>query len=239
MPAAYNHPDERFKHLFTLVGSLVATAASQDTRSQIIEAAGPIFAEKGFQAATVREICQAAGANLASVNYYFRDKERLYLATVLRASEMRRAEVPLPQWSSDTLPEERLRGFIRTIIERMVVMRKAPWQVKLMNREILQPTEACRDLIREYFRPHFEMLLAILDEMLPRDLPEHSRTQIGFSIVSQCLFYRLCGESVAMMVGEEALAAHYQGQQLADHIARVSLAALGRGELFARNTNES
>jgi TetR/AcrR family transcriptional regulator, regulator of cefoperazone and chloramphenicol sensitivity len=217
-------------------GFAVATAASEDTRSQIIEAAGPIFAEKGFQAATVREICQAAGANLASVNYYFRDKERLYLATVLRASEMRRAEVPLPEWPSDTPPEERLRGFIRTIIERMVVMRKAPWQVKLMNREILQPTEACRDLIRAYFRPQFEMLLAILDEMLPRETPEHARTQLGFSIVSQCLFYRLCGESVAMMVGEEALAAHYQGEQLAEHIARVSLAALGRGELFAPHT---
>jgi AcrR family transcriptional regulator len=210
----------------------VATAATIDTRSQIIEAAGPIFAEKGFQAATIREICQAAGANLASVNYYFRDKERLYHETVIRASEMRREEVPLPQWSPQTPPQERLRGFIRTIIERMVVMRAAPWQVKLMNREILQPTEACRDLIRAYFRPHFEMLLAILDELLPADTPLHTRTQLGFSVVSQCLFYRLCGESVAMMVGEAELAAHYQADQLAAHIARVSLAALGHGDVL-------
>jgi AcrR family transcriptional regulator len=209
----------------------VATVAAEDTRAHIIEAAGPIFAEKGFHAATIREICQAAGANLASVNYYFRDKERLYHETVLRASEMRRAEAPLPQWSPETPPAERLKGFIHTIIERMVLMRKAPWQVKLMNREILQPTEACRDLIREYFRPHFEMLLAILDEMLPAGTPDHTRTQLGFSVVSQCLFYRMCEESVAMMVGEEELAAHYQGEQLAAHIARFSLAAFGHGNL--------
>ena len=38
-----------------------------------------------------------------------------------------------------------------------------------------------------------------------------------------------------MMVGEEELAAHYQGEQLAAHIARVSLAALGHGALVERS----
>ena len=44
-----------------------------DTATRVLNAAGPIFAEKGFKDATVREICSAAGVNLASVNYYFRD----------------------------------------------------------------------------------------------------------------------------------------------------------------------
>ena len=50
--------------------------STDDTASRLLNAAGPIFAEKGYQNATVREICAAAGVNLASVNYYFRDKER-------------------------------------------------------------------------------------------------------------------------------------------------------------------
>ncbi|MBL9122992.1 MAG: TetR family transcriptional regulator, partial [Planctomycetaceae bacterium] len=34
--------------------------ASDDARNRILKAAGPVFADKGFQGATVREICQAA-----------------------------------------------------------------------------------------------------------------------------------------------------------------------------------
>ena len=47
------------------------------TRLQLIEAAGEVFAEMGFQNATVREICRRAGANVAAVNYHFQSKEAL------------------------------------------------------------------------------------------------------------------------------------------------------------------
>ena len=45
------------------------------TQLKLLEAAGRVFAEKGFQKATVREIVKAAGLrNIAAVNYYFGDK---------------------------------------------------------------------------------------------------------------------------------------------------------------------
>ena len=58
---------------------------TDDARTRMLNAAGPIFADKGFAAATVREICQQAEVNLAGVNYYFGDKERLYIETVKSA----------------------------------------------------------------------------------------------------------------------------------------------------------
>ncbi len=57
-----------------------------ETRQRLLETAGQVFAEQGFRAATVRDICRRAGANIASVNYHFGDKERLYSEVLLFAS---------------------------------------------------------------------------------------------------------------------------------------------------------
>ena len=50
----------------------------QDTERKIKEAARSIFLHKGFEATRTRDIADAAGINLALLNYYFRSKRRLY-----------------------------------------------------------------------------------------------------------------------------------------------------------------
>ena len=58
----------------------IAVAMTEDQSSldvkkeKLIEAAGQVFAEFGFQGATMREICLRAGANMATLNYYFGGK---------------------------------------------------------------------------------------------------------------------------------------------------------------------
>src|SRR5271156_6006861 len=59
--------------------------ADQQTRSALLEAAGHVFAEKGFDGATGKEICRRAGANTAAVNYYFGSMRGLYAATLWEA----------------------------------------------------------------------------------------------------------------------------------------------------------
>jgi len=201
--------------------------STDDIRSRILEAAGPVFADKGYRAATVRAICLAAGVNVASVNYYFGDKERLYIEAVRRAHELTVTKVPLPDWPPGIPPETRLRDFIRTLIDRLLGGHEAPWQTRLMMREILQPSGACRALVEDFFRPHMERLLTILDDIVPSELPPHRRQQIAFSIVGQCVYYRVASPIIAFLVPEEELAAHYAPDQLVDHITAMSLAALG------------
>ncbi|QDU40629.1 putative HTH-type transcriptional regulator YttP [Maioricimonas rarisocia] len=201
---------------------------ADDTRDRVIDAAGPIFAEKGFEGATVREICQAAGVNLASVNYHFGDKQRLYFATVKAAHLMRMKQVPPAQWPEETTPEEQLRLYIHTALRRMLGHNELSWQMRLMTREILQPTGALVDVVEQGIRPQLSVLLGILDHFLPPDTPEHVRYQTAFSIIGQCLHYRFGKDFVAMLVPEEERNEHYSIEQLADQITRFSLAALTR-----------
>ncbi|NDG34858.1 MAG: TetR/AcrR family transcriptional regulator, partial [Betaproteobacteria bacterium] len=62
---------------------------AEDPRDRILLAAGQEFAEHGYEAATVRDICLAAAVNVAAVNYYFGDKRRLYVESVKHAHEER------------------------------------------------------------------------------------------------------------------------------------------------------
>lgn len=210
-----------------------------DARIRLLDAAGPVFAEKGFVAATIREICGQAGLNVASVNYYFGDKERLYIETVKRARQAREEKVPTPELPIDATPETRLRSFITTLITRMLGSDAAPWQSRLMMREVLRPTKACQELVREYFRPDFDRLMNILDAVVPAETSSHVRQQIGFSIVGQCLFYRVAGEVVGMIVEEEDLRDHFKVEQLAEHITTASWAMLGQRPFFDFNSAQA
>ena len=203
--------------------------AQDDTKVRVLDAAGPVFADKGYQAATVREICQAADVNLASVNYYFGDKQQLYDEAVRQAHQLCIEQVPMPDWPADAPAEAKLAGFIRTMLTRMVGSQSAPWQTRLMMREVLDPTETCRQMVDDYFRPHFAMLLTILDELIEGDLPLHRRQQIGFSIVGQCLYYRVAGEVVTMMVGDAQQEEHFTIERIAEHITQLTLSALCPG----------
>src|ERR1700722_18946653 len=90
------------------------------TRARILEAAGAVFAEKGCDSATIRDICQLAGANIAAVNYHFGDKQRLYVQAVKRAHQALVELTPLPKWPPDTPARLKLRDFIETFLTRVL-----------------------------------------------------------------------------------------------------------------------
>ncbi len=197
----------------------------EDTRLQILKAAGPIFAERGFQAATVREICKAAAVNVAAVNYYFGDKEGLYLESVKLAAQQQVERFPLPARPPEISAEVRLYDFILTLLTRLLD-EDQPWQSRLMMREVLRPTSACRELAEGHMRPHFEILLQVLGELVAPGTPPRTLRQIGFSVVGQCLHYRVAGSVISMLTPPDEHDACYATPQLAEHIWQFSLAAL-------------
>jgi AcrR family transcriptional regulator len=68
----------------------------ETTATRLLDAAERIFAEQGIEAASVRAITHAAGANIAAVNYHFGSKQDLVQALLeRRVTEMHDARRPL------------------------------------------------------------------------------------------------------------------------------------------------
>jgi AcrR family transcriptional regulator len=194
-------------------------------RERIVDAAGELFAERGFDATTVRDICQAAEANVAAVNYYFGDKQRLYIEAVVRAHRWRMDRVKLPDWDADTAPEKKLADFIHTFIRRVLTGPGDTWHSRLIMREISNPSAACAELVQSSIRPQFEILLSILHELLPGERDQEKLRLTAFSIVGQCLFYHFADPVIRNLLGPEEYN-NLDIEKLANHVGEFSLSAI-------------
>ncbi|MDR3617855.1 MAG: CerR family C-terminal domain-containing protein [Paludisphaera borealis] len=202
-------------------------AVQDPTKQRLLEAAGEEFAEKGFELARVRAICERAGANLAAVNYHFGDKEQLYREVLLEAHRCGLDPASEPALAPLS-PADKLRAFITHFCEHVIAFGGADsWQTRLMMREIVDPTPALEFLVRESIRPRFEQLKAIMREVRP-EADEQRLDVLCFSVIGQCLHYKTARRVMERLIGDDryqALTASY----LADHIAEFTLAALGLG----------
>lgn len=196
---------------------------SDNPRERLLEAAGEIFAEKGFKGATVREIIDRASVNIAAVNYYFRDKERLYIEAVKHGACVE-ADEQL-SWLADTPPDAKLADFIRFHVVRLLAPDKPAWHARLMMRELSQPSAACTELVRDYIQPKSRILGGILEELLPSGTPRKQQFLTAFSIMGQILFYCTHKPIVLLLLGEEH--PYEDTAALADHITSFTLRALG------------
>jgi len=197
-----------------------------ETRRQILDAAGEVFAEVGFGRATVREICRRAGVNIAAVNYHFGDKETLY-AEVLRHSQRMAFEKypPLLGVAADARPEDKLRAFVRSFLLRLFDNGPITRFGRMMSREMVEPTGALDLLLEERIRPMADQLRGIMAEILGRSPKDEKVRLCLFSVVSQCVFFHHCRTMISRLFPEQQLDAAVV-EQLADHITCFSLAAL-------------
>jgi len=203
-----------------------AVDAHDETRRQLLAAAGEVFAAAGFHHATVREICRLARANIAAVNYHFGDKEALY-GEVLRYAQQQAFEKypPLLGVTADSPPEERLRAFIHSFLLRIFDQGPVAWFGKIMVREMIEPTGALDSLLKERIRPMADQLLCTVAEILDCPPTDEKVRLCSFSVVSQCVFYHHCRTVILRLFPEQHLDAE-AAEQLADHITRFSLAAM-------------
>jgi len=202
--------------------------ATDETKSRILDTAGPVFAEKGFRDTTIRELCEKAGVGLASVNYHFRDKQQLYVQVVEQAYDQVRQHRPKPmKWPPGTPVAEKLRTWVRHVVEAVTAEEEDDWQDVLVTRELRDPTPACEDTLRRRIHEDLEPLFDIIDEVFGPELPSPERWRLIFSVLGQCLFYDTHSQAIRFIMANDAEGRACEPGHIAEHISAMFLAAIG------------
>jgi len=210
---------------------------AENSRKRILEAAVQVFGRRGYKAATVREICKAANAGVASVNYYFRNKESLYMAILEDLIRDGFKKHPMDHGLNAKAPAtERLRVFIRSFLLRMVGDRSLPGGAErslLLAREIAEPSLAMNALVERYLNADKNYLVEIVKQLLGRRAPLDRVHLCALSIVGQCLQYVYAWrmmERMRVSPGWDAQAM----ERIAAHIAQFSLGGIERAKKVTR-----
>lgn len=201
-----------------------ASPRAAGTRRRLLEAAGEVFAEHGFRAATVQEICRRADANIAAVNYHFSDKEQLYRA-VIRYAEEEHGDTNPHEPPPGASAEERLQAHVEWFLMHLLDEGRPAWHGRLMAREMIEPTAALDELVSGHIRESNDRLLGIVRELMGAGASDEQVRTSAFSITGQCLFYRHC-EPVITRLHPDVRIGRAQVPALAAHVTRFSLAGL-------------
>jgi TetR/AcrR family transcriptional regulator, regulator of cefoperazone and chloramphenicol sensitivity len=197
-----------------------------ETRNRLLVAAGETFAENGFRATTVREICQRAGANVAAVNYHFGDKERLYSAVLQYAHTCAMEKYPPQPPQSETLSAgERLGAFVRSFLQRLFDKERPAWLSRMIAREIIEPTGALDALVENSIRPQRELVISIVKEILGEAATPDRASLCAGSVIGQCLYY-YHSRAVLSRLDPTLTYTPEVIERLADHVTAFSVAAL-------------
>jgi len=196
---------------------------SDRTRSRLIEAAGEMFAELGFHHASVRQICERAGTNVASVNYHFRDKTGLYTEVVRQSLRAARFDAVRAALDQDASPEEILRAVVKARLGSLWGQDLEDWHFRIIMHEMTKPTPAMNQVVTEAIRPVYGRLREVISKIL--GLPaEHEKTRLcAHSIIGQIMFYKFARPVIARLWPEMKMTPA-QLDLIANHIADFSLA---------------
>jgi len=200
------------------------------TEARILETAGHVFAETGFQAAKVRDICARAGVNLAAVNYHFGDKLGLYNEVLRHAMCAAGGPEAFKPVFRGRTPESRLRGFVLVLLQQIYGEDRPAWPVRLMTHELAQPTPAFDGVVEQVMRPKHDAIRSLVGGVIGRPPDDRQTRLCAQSIMGQIIVYAH-GREVLKRLWPELRFTPGTLDEIAAHIASFSYAAL---KSFAR-----
>lgn len=196
----------------------VSQRSEPGARQRLLDAAMRLFAERGFDQVSVREIGAEAGVGHAGVNYHFRSKAELY-QEVLRA-----ARAPHEVLDVDLAAEARAAGtreaavaaFERWVHRFMGELARPvdPTLHGLMHHELARPDGPSEVIFRGTIEPHHVSLRSIIALLRP-DYSDRELRLAAMGVMSQALYFVFTRKAALRLLDVDEL-----DEELAEEIAR-------------------
>ena len=133
-----------------------------DKKAHILDVAMQLFAEKGFEGSSIRDLAARAGVNVAMVNYYFGSKEKLFESLVAQKASYTRGVLDEIVKNTVLSDIEKIDAVIDTYVDRLftnrVFHRVIHQELMLSQRESLQQS------IADIIFPNSLLIKEILEE---------------------------------------------------------------------------
>src|SRR5262249_19239906 len=202
----------------------------------LLQAGERLFAERGLKKVTVRELCQAARANVAAVNYHFGDKLGLYREVLQGAiAAMRETTEMVRRAGEGQPPGEQLRRFVRIFLQRVLAPESKAVH-RLISREVSDPTPALDALVEQGVRPRLDYLRTVIADLMGCEPGDPRVLRCAGSVQSQSVSY--FPNPIAVRLGFKFDPTPANIDEIAEHIATFSIGgvhAIGGGHLPRRH----
>jgi len=156
----------------------------------LLDAAEGLFCEHGFKGTSIRDIAASAGCNIASVNYYFGRKEKLYEEVwrrhLIPMRDARIASINKVMSQTEARPniEDLLRSFADTFVGSMVDTSRVSRLSKLMAREYIDSHLPTDMFVNEVIKPTMTAMYKAIVKTCP-GIDESKVLLVIFSVIGQ------------------------------------------------------
>jgi TetR/AcrR family transcriptional regulator, regulator of cefoperazone and chloramphenicol sensitivity len=196
------------------------------TRAQLLETAGQVFAEKGFDRATGKEITERAGTNSAAINYYFGGFEGLYADVLAEAHRSVASVDDIAAIASAAIaPEAKLRRLIEIGVASLRSGDRG-WALKVLSREFLAPTPARAAVEDREVMPKRRLVARVIAEVLGRPEDDPVVDRCCFSVMAPITMLFVCEPASAARAFPSCYGEGVSPEALVDHLHAFALGGL-------------
>jgi len=153
-------PDGKVK----TAGGQHRTARFDEKLNAVLSASSALFAKKGFERATIRDVSQATGMSLAGLYYYFKSKEELLYHIQLRAFESI-CEQLRKIIKDETDPQACLHSMINMHFEYFILNMN---DLKICSREIESLKGSFYEKVAEKRKEYFDLTQSIFEKIIDK-----------------------------------------------------------------------